>query len=185
MTKRRPGRPRKDRLKALASKGAGHKGHPRYGPTPQQRRKRQALIGASAPEHLSEYPLGILFARGLIDSDQLEAGCRYARLFRLAIGGEGLASVNLSGKVLDAPGEGDEAWLAARSRDYDEARAVLARQGRRTRELVENVTVYQRLPAWVYQGGLPAPGDLKAMARLVAGLGALASHFRRSYRRAA
>ncbi len=184
MARRRAGRPRKNRVRGLKGPGDEH-ARRCYGPTAEQRAKRQALVGTGAAEHLAEYPLGVLFARGLIDSDQLDAGCRYARLFRLALGGESLAAVNLTGKVFDPPGEQDEAWLAARSRDYHTARCLLSRQGRRVRELVENVTVYQRLPAWVYRCRPPSAGDIKALDRLTSGLSDLALHFRGAYRRAA
>ena len=178
MGARRSGRPRKKRIQGLKVASI-QEARRRYGPTAEQRAKRRALVGPDSPEHLAEYPLGVLFARGLINQEQHEAGCRYARLFRLAIGGESLAGVNLTGKVFDAPGEQDEGWLKAKSLDYGKARLVLFGFGRRTRELVENVTVYQRLPAWLYGKHLPSPGDLKALERLIAGLDGLVLHFRR------
>ncbi|GAB5469082.1 MAG: hypothetical protein Kilf2KO_21120 [Rhodospirillales bacterium] len=143
------------------------------------------MVGTEAPAQLAEYPLGVLLAQGLIGRDMHEAGCGYARLFRLAIGGESVSGVNLTGRVFSAPGEEDEAWLAARARDYDRARRCLQEQGRRTRELVENVTVYQRLPPCCLKRRPPSPGEAIALDRLRAGLAALAALFAGTDRRAA
>ena len=183
MRARRPGRPRKDRLRSAEAATAGASRS--YGPTRQQRAWRSRLVGPSAPQHLAEYPLGILLARKLITEEEHEAGCRYARLFRLAVGGESLRAVNLVGRVFDGPEERGEAWLAARAAEHAAARTLLARRGRRVRELVENVTVYQRLPAWCWSGQAPSAGDLRGLRRLRDGLADLYRYFSDAARRAA
>ncbi len=181
MGRRRCGRPRKDRLR----KGAGKAEEARYAPTARQRAERLALVGPDAPPEWSEYPLGILRARGYLTERQHDAGCRYAWLFRLAIGGERFASVDLTGRRSPGPEERSEAWLAARTRDYGRARLLLQAEGSRTRHLVEDVSVYQRLPAFCLARPCPGPADLILLQRLQAGLTLLADDFETNQRRAA
>jgi len=167
--RRRAGRPRTDRL--AASRRAP------LGPTPEQLARRQALVGRGAPQELAENALGVLLARGILDRGQYEAGCRFARLYRLAVGRERLAAVNLTGRLFDGPESRDEAWLAARASDYAAARRLLQKLGRRTRELVENVAVYQRLPGFLLEARPPGPGERQALGRLAQGLSLLDRHF--------
>jgi hypothetical protein len=68
----RRGRPRKQQ--AATDRG-----------TPETQSFRRKLAAGGDPT-LTEYPLGLLRLRALIDGDQHEAGCRYAYLYRQAIG---------------------------------------------------------------------------------------------------
>lgn len=178
---RRRGRPRKDPFKRKdLPAGAG-----RYGATPAQQKRRRALVGSEAPAEWAEYPLGVLRARGYLTEDQHDAACRYAWLFRVAIGGEGLSAVNLTGRRFDGPEQRSEAWLALRAREYQAARDLLQACGRRTRCLVEDMSVYQRLPGFCLQQRFHSKSETLALARLQSGLTVLATHFSQSLERAA
>ena len=71
-TKARRGRPRKER-------SASDRG------TPEIQSYRRKLAAGGDPT-FTEYPLGLLRSRELIDGDQHEAGCHYAHLYRQAVG---------------------------------------------------------------------------------------------------
>jgi hypothetical protein len=74
-----------------ALKGKARRGRPRQQRDAQDRgtpeiqalRRRLAAGGDAA---LTEYPLGMLRLRQMIDGDQHEAGCHYAFLYRQAVG---------------------------------------------------------------------------------------------------
>ena len=53
--------------------------------TPELRAHRERLAAGGDPA-LSEYPLGLLLARGLVSREQHEAGCYYAFLYGRSIG---------------------------------------------------------------------------------------------------
>lgn len=180
MAKRR-GRPRRDPFRQLN----GERGGKCYGPTAEQEARRLTLVGAQAPPEWAEYPLGVLRAQGYLSEEQHDAGCRFAWLFRVTIGGEGVSAVNLTGRTFVGPESRSEAWLAARARDYQAARDLLQAHGRRTRSLVEDVSVYQRLPSCCMQQRFLTPAERLAMTRLQSGLTALAVLFSETLERAA
>ncbi len=177
MTRRRCGRPRKDPFHSRSSAG--------YGPTPEQERRRLILTGPGAPAAWAEYPLGVLRARGWLTERQHDAGCRYAWLFRVAIGGERLAASNLTGRSFTGPEQRSEAWIAARTRDYGRARDLLQGLASQTRHLVEDVSIYQRLPSFCLERRYLRGRERRMLARLQLGLDHLAAEFEAELRPAA
>ena len=74
-----------------ALKGKARRGRPRQQRDAQDRGtpEIQALrrkLAAGGDAALTEYPLGMLRLRQMIDGDQHEAGCHYAFLYRQAVG---------------------------------------------------------------------------------------------------
>ena len=137
--------------------------------TPEQQARRQALIGSAAP-HLAEYPLGVLLARGLISAEQHDAGCHYAYLAGRVLG-------RTKPYRADAAGSGGaeltEAALASVERRWLQAVRMLFDAGRRAKDAVDNVAIFERLPGWLAREQ-PRPGDAAEQQALVAGLESLA-----------
>ena len=165
--------------------------HPR-GPdlgTPEAQRKRIELVGRAAPE-LAEYPLGVLLARGLITRDQHDAGCHYAYLRGKALGNTTVFGMFRAlfptggGRALD---EDTQVVVEARWRA---AASTLLAAGRPAKDAVDNAALYLRLPRWLkpaLEDGAgrqrPRHGDRREREDLLAGLRALAAHFRLGARR--
>ena len=89
------------------------RGRPRLGRpstdqgTPELQARRAVLVGGSDPA-LSEHPLGIMLARGLITPEQHEAGCYYAGLYGRAVGPPDLSVASLYRRLMAESGRGKE-----------------------------------------------------------------------------
>lgn len=143
--------------------------------TPELRAKRQAMVGGADPV-LAEHPLGILYARDILDADQYRAGLRYAFLFGKVYGRTTAATgemERLSGG--DAGPDLSDRDAERYEADLRRARTCLLAVGRAAKDAVDNAAVYERLPAWLFRGR-PAPG---ARRPLVEGLRALDALFTR------
>ncbi len=168
-----------DPLKAFAAR---RRGRPRksqdVGPdrgTPEQQVRRAALVG-DAKSELASYPLGVLLARQIISQDQHNAGCDYARLYRLVIGRTSSGSTGGSEAT-------DEDVERAQSQ-FDVLRKALVAAGRRQQDAVVNVAVFERLPGWLVRArtGVVRPSDGREAEALLMGLTALLNAFgRRRY----
>jgi len=75
--------------------------------TPELQARRAVLVGGSDPA-LSEHPLGIMLARGLITPEQHEAGCYYAGLYGRAVGPPDLSVASLYRRLMAESGRGKE-----------------------------------------------------------------------------
>lgn len=118
----------------------------------EQLRNHKALLlgkprkGEKINPALAEYPLGVLLARNLINTDQEEAGTKYAVLYA--------KSIRMMRQLGFDPGrfillEDDEARI---EKKYMECRKRLRRCGVHVQHLVENIAVYRVLPSWVLLG---------------------------------
>ena len=134
-----------------------------YG-TPENIKRRLELVQGGAPE-LSEYPLGVLLARGLIDQDQHQGGEKYAALYAKALG--------LMKQLGFDPGKGtlQDSDLERIEGQYLECRHKLARCGLKVHQLVDNITVHREMPLWI---GKPGTYGFDDLTRLRYGLDALA-----------
>ena len=136
--------------------------------TPEAQARRYALIGTADPA-LAEYPLGVLLARGVITGEQHDAGCHYAYLAGRVLGRTKpyRADQGGSGAALN------EVAIDAIERRWHQAVRTLLDAGRRAKDEVDNVALFERLPSWV---GAESPrlGDARSCEELVAGLEALA-----------
>jgi len=126
---------------------------------------------------LASYPLGILLARQWIDVAEQNAGLRYARLYALLWGAGRPRVCNLTGRSFPSPlPECDVAHSRLESL-FNSARARLQAEGRRSRDIVEDVAVFQRLPAWALSDAPLGRSDVQSYRRLRSGLTALVSLF--------
>lgn len=130
---RRRGRPRLDR--PTTDRG-----------TPEQQARRATLAGPGDPV-LSEYPLGIMLARGLITSEQHEAGCFYAALYGRAIGRAQLSCAHVYRRLLAESGRGkelDDKGQEHMERLFRDGKNRLLAAGRSICQATENLVVFGR-----------------------------------------
>jgi hypothetical protein len=147
-----------------AWQGQGRRGRPsRNGPvvdrgTPELRAHRERLAAGGDPA-LTEYPLGLLLARGLVSREQHEAGCYYAFLYGRSIGRTQVNCSYLFGA--QAAGYADrhdltEAELAKLQALFRQGKNRLLAAGRRVCDATENLVVFGRLPRFL-DGGRRRP----------------------------
>jgi len=135
----------------------------RDGPTPELMAKRLALVGPGGDPALAGYPLGVLLARGLIDRDQHDAGVYYAYL-----------AGRILGKIHPGPvgngyynPHGDDAAQEIIEPLWRDACKSLMGVSRRAKDAVDNVAVYQRLPAFLWCDYRPVDTQLiEGLSRL-------------------
>jgi hypothetical protein len=138
--------------------------------TPEARAHKVALVGPADPA-LAEYPLGVLLARGILTPEQHDAGCHYAYLAGRVLGRTKPYRADLGGGGGEELGEGA---LAAVERRWHEAVRALLDAGRRAKDAVDNVAIFERLPGWLVRSQ-PRLGDDRERLALVHGLEALAA----------
>lgn len=114
--------------------------------TPELRAKRLMLVGNADPV-LAEYPLGVLFARNIIDLDQRTAGHTFGWLYAKAHGKT--HELGFFDPPERAKGLQDEDDLARIERRYCEAKRCLVRISVKCCQLVEDIAVYRVMPPWV------------------------------------
>jgi hypothetical protein len=160
----RGGRPRKPGPRQsngrLVHRSADDKG------TPELRMKRARLVG-DPDGKLAASPLGVLYARGLVQADEYHAGRRYARLF--ARGALHLQRAPTFDKPVERPGYvwtlGGDTGAAARLA-FLRARAALEAAGDLVPRAVEDLVIYEM-----------APWTVTRLEAIRAGLDALYRHF--------
>jgi hypothetical protein len=121
--------------------------------TPELQAARQRLAAGADPA-LAENPLGILLARGLIDAEQHAAGCRYARLYRLAVARREISFGAIYRRLGEATGrstgadhgEGEDERGSEARRDYLTAKAKLLQAGTAAARAVEGLAVFGEWP---------------------------------------
>jgi len=134
----RPGRPNRDR--PVIDRG-----------TPELQAYRERLAAGGDPA-LTEYPLGLLLARGLVSREQHEAGCHYAFLYGRSIGRTQVNCSYLFGA--QASGYADrheltEAELAKLQALFRRGKNRLLAAGRRVCDATENLAVFGRSPRFL------------------------------------
>jgi hypothetical protein len=157
----RRGRPRKQQ--AATDRG-----------TPETQSFRRKLAAGGDPT-LTEYPLGLLRLRALIDGDQHEAGCRYAYLYRQAIGRAQVSYDHLYRELLAVPGGGSERPEASQAQVealFRRAKRRLMAAGRQICEATEDVAVFGRMPLILGDPRPNGPG-VRQLGAIRAGLDAL------------
>ena len=115
----------------------------------------RARLAAGGDPVLTEYPLGLLLARGLVSREQHEAGCYYAFLYGRAVG---RTQVNCS-YLLGALAEGyadrhdlSEAEQAKLQLLFRKGKNHLLASGRRVCDATENLVVFGRMPRFLDVG---------------------------------
>jgi len=151
---------------------------------------RRARLAAGGDPALTESPLGILLARGLIGREQHDSGRHYASLYRQSVGRTQLSCDGHYSQLIADGGR------AARSRDdaaqarieerFRQGKNRLLAAGRRVCEATENLVVFGAAPRFL-EGGLSGrrhAGDTRELEAVVLGLETLAACYGRSAARA-
>jgi hypothetical protein len=118
--------------------------------TPELQARRTSLAAGADPA-MTEYPLGLLLARAVVDRAQHDSGCQYAYLYQRAVGRTHLSCAFLYRAIMGEhgfyPEPPDEAAQARLERLYRTGKNRLLAAGRRICDATENVVVFQRTPA--------------------------------------
>lgn len=120
--------------------------------TPEQRERRQALVG-NPTDHRAGFALGVVHARGLIDEDQCLAGLRYAELYEASekiptgfasiSGTDALAFIRQRKASTATPVIGSE---QARKKFRAARATIVQRGGQSLAVFADNVLLYGQLP---------------------------------------
>lgn len=123
--------------------------------TPELRTYRAALASGADPA-LTEHPLGLMLARGLVTPQQHEAGCYYAYLYRRAVGRTQIACDRIYAQLVGSLGGGGEPSEATQARIeglFRLGKNRLLAASRRVCDATENLVVFARPPRFLDTGG--------------------------------
>lgn len=154
------------------------------GGTPELQARRSALVGAGDPA-LAEYPLGIMLARGLISSEEHEAGCHYATLYAKAVARTTLSCAHIYRRMLAESGKAQD--LDNKSQEHIErlfrdGKNRLLAAGRRVCEATENLAVFGRPARFLDRrqtAQLRRGADYNELQAILAGLAVLVACYGR------
>lgn|SRR5690242_2248140 len=127
------------------------------GGTPELQARRASLAGGGDPA-LTEHPLGMMLARGLISAEEHEAGCYYAMLYAKAVARTHLSTAHIYRRMLAESGRAaslDDKSQEHIERLFRQGKNRLLAAGRRVSEATENLAVYGR-PARFLDRSRPA-----------------------------
>jgi hypothetical protein len=170
---RRRGRPRGEQK--------ANKNHPDLG-TPQVQARRAVLAGGADPA-LSEHPLGLLLARGLIAEEQHRAACAYAWLYGRAVGRTAGSCARLyrrlAGEAAPSGWEPADNAEAALQERFRRGKNRLLAAGRRVCDATENIVIFGRAPRFLdaasQRGAAARRADAAEREAVLAGLAVLAA----------
>ena len=171
--RRRRGRPRQERPETDLG-------------TPEVQARRALLIQAGDPA-LSEYPLGVMLARGLIGREQHEAGCYYGFLYGRVIGKGEVSCAGIYDR-LAAEVRPNRPMVSEEREARDQALFRLGKNqllaaGRRVCDATENIVVFGRMARFIdlygRRGAAARRGDAAELAAVLSGLAALVACYGR------
>lgn len=154
--------------------------------TPELQARRALMVPGGDPA-LSEYPLGLMLARGLIGREQHEAGCRYGFLYGRVIGKGQVSCAGIYERLaadvrIDRPVASEE----REARDqalFRVGKNQLLAAGRRICDATENVVVFGRMARFFdldgRRGAAARRADAAELAAVIAGLDALVACYGR------
>lgn len=157
------------------------------GGTPEAQARRAALAGGGDPA-LTEHPLGLMLARGLISPEQHEAGIYYAGLYVRAVGRTALSVAPLYRRLLAEEGRGREIDEESQRRIealYRQGKNRLLAAGRRIAAAVEDLAVFGRPARFLSRAkgaGLRRGPDAAELAAVQEGLSVLVACYGRGAR---
>lgn len=154
--------------------------------TPEQQARRARLVAGGDPA-LSEYPLGLMLARGLIGQEQHEAGCRYGLLYGRVVGKGHVSCAaiyeRLAADVRPDRPQADEAQEARDQALFRLGKNQLLAAGRRICDATENLVVFGRMARFFdldgRRGAAGRRADAAELAAVLAGLDALVACYGR------
>jgi hypothetical protein len=156
--------------------------------TPEQQVRRQALAAGGDPA-LTEHPLGLMLARGLISTQQHEAGCYYAMLYGWAVGRTDVSVASLYRRLLAEGWHGkeiDEEDLTRIQTLYRLGKNRLLAAGRRISMATENIAVFGRPARFLSRsagGSLKRGPDFAEFEAVLEGLSVLVACYGRGAKR--
>jgi hypothetical protein len=156
--------------------------------TPEQQVRRQALAAGGDPA-LTEHPLGLMLARGLISIQQHEAGCYYAMLYGWAVGRTDVSVASLYRRLLAEGWHGkeiDEEDLTRIQALYRLGKNRLLAAGRRISTATENIAVFGRPARFLSRsagGRLMRGADFAEFEAVLEGLSVLVACYGRGAKR--
>ena len=156
--------------------------------TPEQQARRQALAAGGDPA-LTEHPLGLMLARGLISVEQHEAGSYYAMLYGWAVGGTDVSVASLYRRLLAEGWHGKEIGeedLARIQALYRLGKNRLLAAGRRISTATENIAVFGRPARFLSRsagGKLKRGADFAELEAVLEGLSVLVACYGRGAKR--
>lgn len=156
--------------------------------TPEQQIRRQALAAGGDPA-LTEHPLGLMLARGLISTQQHEAGCYYAMLYGWAVGRTDVSVASLYRRLLAEGWHGkeiDEEDLTRIQALYRLGKNRLLAAGRRISTATENIAVFGRPARFLSRsagGRLMRGADFAEFEAVLEGLSVLVACYGRGAKR--
>jgi len=158
------------------------------GGTPEVQARR-ALLASGGDPALTEHPLGIMLARGLISGEEHEAGCYYAMLYAKAVARTHLSTAHIYQRMLAESGRAttlDDKSQEHVERLFRQGKNRLLAAGRRISEATENVAVFGRSARFLDRS---RPADLRRGAdfaefqAVLEGLAVLSACYGRGARR--
>jgi hypothetical protein len=158
------------------------------GGTPEIQARRAALAAGGDPV-LTEHPLGVMLARGLISREQHEAGSYYAGLYARAVGRTALSAAPLYRRLLAEEGRGREIDEESQRRIealYRQGKNHLLAAGRRIAAAVEDLAVFGRPARFLGRArgmGLPPGAEAAELAAVQEGLSVLVACYGRGAQR--
>lgn len=156
--------------------------------TPELQARRRLLAAGGDPA-LTEHPLGVMLARGLISPEQHEAGCYYAMLYSRAVARPELSVAALYRRLMAESGRGREIEEEALERIqalYRLGKNRLLAAGRRVSAATENIAVFGRPARFLgRRAGLPLKrgADFAELEAVLDGLSALVACYGRGAQR--
>jgi len=134
-------------------RGRPRKHPPQIDPGTPELQRHRAVLAGPADAALSEDPLALMVARGLVQPAQAQAGRYYASLYRRAVGRPFLSTnahyQRLAMNAAAMPFDGDEAGLAEARRLYLLGKQRLMETGRLAAEATENLVVFGVRPPFL------------------------------------
>jgi hypothetical protein len=132
------------------------------------------MAGKGNPD-LTEYPLGLLLARGTIDDTQHRAACEFAWLYHVTLGRPSIASSAYDGSHRGGGNGWDDGALKRFEGKLDNVRGALKAISRQHYDALLNVAVYERTPKWMEPAHFRTAADVTDSRRFSEALVAVAA----------
>ncbi len=136
---------------------------------------RREFLAKRDREAKTGYPLGIMLVNEIIDDAQHDAGCKYAALYAHRFGPITL-KCSMEAILKDRGGYREDGRDIAYPKRLLAAKTALMVLGIETVNIVENICVFMKCPAWLGPHR-PNVQDVREATAVYEGLSLLAKHF--------
>lgn len=134
-------------------------------------KSRREWFVQSGAQELAVFPLGVMYANGVVDATTYEAGCRYAWLYEALYGRTSAAAQNYGDRPAEGLGISPEAMVQLRS-EMKTINVALDALPRAFKDELDNAVVFGRFPCWLLPVA-PRPKHMHEHKRLMDALGAV------------